>query len=237
MARIKFSSIGITNIVGKAGGSVYSTNKGGAYFKNFVKPSNPKTAAQQNVRAVFGAIAAAWRTLTDAQRKGWQEASTNFPYIDVFGDNKNLSGAGLHQKLNGNLSAANLLLIADAPAVNGVSSILAAPEETYSLSSDTWELDFNLNAKMPIAGAVIVEATSKVSHGISNFSGRYRSIFTSLVAANAETISLTPADIAQAYIDNFGKPVLGANIGYRARVVNENGETSPWFYSKMIVKA
>lgn len=237
MARIKFSSIGITNIVGKAGGSVYSTNKGGAYFKNFVKPSNPKTMAQQSVRAIFGAIAAAWRLLTDAQRKGWDKASLDFPYIDVFGDKKHLSGAGLHQKLNGNLSAAGLDMITDAPGIVGVSSVLSTTANTFSIGANTWGLDLELNAPMPIDGGFIVEATSKVSNGISNFSGRYRSIFTGKLSVSDTSITPIPTTLATAYTSQFGVPVLGANIGVRVRVVNENGETSPWFYAKMAIVA
>lgn len=237
MARIKFSSIGITNIVGKAGGSVYSTNKGGAYFKNFVKPSNPKTMAQQSVRALFGAIAAAWRLLDDSQRKSWDGASSNFPYKDVFGDSKKLSGAGLHQQLNGNLSAAGLALISDAPPVEGVSSILDAINNEYDLATNDWLLQLPLNAEMPVAGGFIVEATAKVSNGISNYSGRYRSIFTGALTASATQISPTPADLGQAYKAAFGEPTLGANIGVRVRVVNKNGETSPWFYTRMGIKA
>lgn len=237
MARIKFSSIGITNIVGKAGGSVYSTNKGGAYFKNFVKPSNPKTIAQQSVRALFGAIAAAWRLLTDAQRKGWDKASLDFPYIDVFGDTKHLSGAGLHQKLNGNLSAAGLDMIANAPGVVGVSSVLDATTNAFSIAASTWGFELALNAAMPIDGGFIVEATSKVSNGISNYSGRYRSIFTGKISVADNKIEPVAATLGAAYAAAFGAPTLGANIGVRVRVVNENGETSPWFYTRMGIVA
>lgn len=237
MARIKFSSIGITNIVGKAGGSVYSTNKGGAYFKNFVKPSNPKTMAQQTVRAIFGAIAAGWRLLDDSQRKSWAEASANFPYKDVFGDSKQLSGAGLHQQLNGNLSAAGLDLITDAPPVMGVSSVLDVTANAYSVGDREWDLKLALNAEMPVDGGFIVEATVKVSNGISNYSGRYRSIFTGALATSATAIIVTPGDLGAAYKNAFGEPTLGANIGYRVRVVNKNGETSPWFYSRMGIVA
>lgn len=235
MARIKFSSIGITNIVGKAGGSVYSTNKGGAYFKNFVKPSNPKTSAQQSVRAIFGAIASSWRLLTDPQRKGWEEASKEFPYKDVFGDTKQLSGAGLHQKLNGNLASANLSLLNDAPAVEGVSSIIGEAQNSYSVQDDKWLFKLDLNAIMPVAGAYVIEATAKVSNGISNFSGRYRSIYTGALSASADEIVPVSGDLTEAYSNMFGKPVLGANIGVRVRVVNKNGETSPWYYTKMVI--
>lgn len=237
MARIKFSSIGITNIVGKAGGSVYSTNKGGAYFKNFVKPSNPKTQAQQAVRAMFGAIAAAWRLLTDDQRKGWDKASVDFPYKDVFGDNKTLSGAGLHQKLNGNLTAANLPLITDAPQITGTPSVLDISQNSYSVATDAYTLKADFNTTMPVAGGYIIEGTAKVSKGISNFSGRYRSIFTGALASGDAGAAPVALDLGAAYISVFGKPVLGANIGIRTRIVNVNGEASPWFYTKMEIVA
>lgn len=233
MARIKLSSIGITNLVGKAGGSVYSTNKGGAYFKNFVKPSNPRTAAQQLKRSIFGSIASTWRTLTDPQRSNWNQTSNDFPYKDVFGDTKHLSGFGLHQQINSNLMAADLPTTIKPPNVVGVSAIIEETNNAFDIAVPEWVLDFNLTGAMPQAGAIIVEATNQVSKGIANFSGRYRIVYTEAIAAAATTVSLDAVKLAPGYADVFGLPEAKANVGYRVRIVGENGETTGYFYGKM----
>src|SRR5690606_20012435 len=114
--------------------------------------------------------------------------------------------------------------------VMGVSSVLDVTDNAYSVATNAWGLKLSLNAEMPIDGGFIVEATAKVSNGISNYSGRYRSIFTGALVATATEIGPTPATLGAAYKAAFGEPTLGANIGFRVRVVNKNGETSPWFY-------
>lgn len=58
---------------GSLGGLVGSNARGGVkYYRARVRPSNPRTGAQTNVRATLSGIAAAWRnTLTNAQRAAW----------------------------------------------------------------------------------------------------------------------------------------------------------------------
>ena len=55
MAKIKFGMM-MTDARGKLGGQVFSKNKGGAYVRTKVTPSNPQTIAQTTRRALFAAI-------------------------------------------------------------------------------------------------------------------------------------------------------------------------------------
>jgi len=64
---------------GKLGGAVYSRNKSGAYIRNYVKPTNANTKAQQSARANFAGAASGFGTLGETKRQGWNEfAITNF---------------------------------------------------------------------------------------------------------------------------------------------------------------
>ena len=105
MLLIKWSGIGITEARGRAGGTIFSKNKGGHYAKNFTNPNNPQSPAQQAVRGIFGDLSQAWRQLTQVQRDAWDEAAPTFPVINKLGEVIFLSGQGLHMQLNLNLEA------------------------------------------------------------------------------------------------------------------------------------
>lgn len=229
MAKIKFSSIGITSILGKAGGSVYSRNKGGSYFKNFVMPSNPRTIAQQTVRALFGAIAQAWRSLTAAQREAWNQGAVNFPYQDAFGDSKTLTGSQLHQKLNLNLGGSGQSSISDIPSPKSVPAVIDFANATANID----DLEFTVNGDLSIASigssVAILEATPPQSAGVSNFGSKYRQIALDTIA-NAETVfSFDETTTYAAYVAKFGTPNVGDNISARVKVVADNGEVSTYF--------
>ena len=46
----------------------------------------------QNVRNRLSTNSQAWRGLTEAQRQGWIDAAINFPFTDIYGNTKILSG-------------------------------------------------------------------------------------------------------------------------------------------------
>lgn len=64
--KLKFGAI-VVDGRGKIGGHVASKNGAGAYLRTKVTPTNPQTARQSFVRALFAAITAAWSGLTASQ--------------------------------------------------------------------------------------------------------------------------------------------------------------------------
>lgn len=224
MARIKFSAIGITNIIGKAGGTIFSRNRGGAYVKNFVKPSNPQTARQQAVRGLFGMLSTMWRALLPDYQAAWNAASINYPVLNKFGDTVFLSGKALFQKLNGNLSNAGGVLL-DFPLLPvGAVAPKAVPapiiEETGGiLGSLSVQVDFTDT----VSGRVVYEATRPMNAGKSAQNSDYRLIKTAAIAAaNTQT-----TDIAVAYTAQFGSAAeAGSFIHVRAFLVVPTGEAS-----------
>ena len=60
---------------GKRGNVVYQRARHGQISYAYHVPANPRTPAQQRIRGVFGAVAARWRTLTEAQRQLWCDAA------------------------------------------------------------------------------------------------------------------------------------------------------------------
>lgn len=249
MALIKLSSVGITAISGKAGGSVYSRNRGGEYFKNFVMPTNTITQARQAVRAIFGSLASAWRTLTQSQRNSWIEQAPNYLRTNAFGDKKQLQPNALFVGQNTNLINAGLPQITEIPAPQGTNGVVAKQAGQFDLGggSALWDFEFNVEGQNSLLGNChyVLEATPPHNQSRKNVQNEYR------VLAKTTDLSGTPfsgatftqndffndsAESAQAYADKFGMPEEGNVVSYRIKAVNPaTGEVSSYFYADEVV--
>lgn len=234
MARIKFSAIGITNIIGKAGGTVFSRNRGGAYIKNFVMPSNPTSPRQMYVRALFAMLSSGWRALSQDVRNAWDAARENYPTTNVFGDTLILSGKALYQKLNGNLINAGMTqLTLPLEPKGAIPPIGVTDPEVNSvlgvLQTVTTELDFSEN----VTGVVVIDATRPMSPGRSAQPTDFRRIVAVSVTAT-DTVSKSMVDEYVLVHGEAGE--VGSVIHFRASLVVQTGEMSaPFIYSTSVV--
>lgn len=103
MAKIKLSAIGITNISGKSGGSVFAHNKNGNYVRRLGIATQPQTAKQTLARSIFGVISRMWGGLTQEQREAWKQFGAEHPKTDQFGDSRPLTGRQAFISVNSNL--------------------------------------------------------------------------------------------------------------------------------------
>lgn len=108
MAKIKLSAIGITNISGKSGGSVFAHNKNGNYVRRLGVATQPQTTKQTLVRNLFGVISRMWGELTEAEREAWKSWGTAYPKTDQFGDSRPLTGRQAFISVNSNLQSVGL---------------------------------------------------------------------------------------------------------------------------------
>lgn len=107
MPKIRLSALAV-DMKGKAGGSVFSRNAGGVYFRNNKTGGGKKSAAWDKQKANLSAISRAWKSLTAAQQDEWSAAAAEYPTRTVWGDTRQPSGYELYSRLNGVLKAANL---------------------------------------------------------------------------------------------------------------------------------
>lgn len=249
-ALIKMSSVGITAVSGKAGGSVFSRNRGGEYFKNFVMPTNTITAARQAVRAIFGSLSSAWRTLTQTQRNSWIEQAPNYLRTNVFGDQKQLQPNALFVGQNTNLLNAGLDLIETIPAPEGANGIVASDGSLFDLAGGTpaWDFQFDLEATNSEAGEnhYVLEAAPPHGQSKKNVQNQYRVLAkTTDISATAPQDELinqsdffTDAPTAASdYIAQFGAPLEGDEISFRIKAINPaTGEVSSYWYENTIVQ-
>lgn len=218
MAKVKFSAL-ISGMSGKLNGSVFAKNRGGAYIRNKVTPSNPSTSYQISVRAILADLAAAFRTLGQASIAAWNGAVSQWATTDVFGDLKNPSGINLYVRLNANIAKVGGTAITVPPAPLGTDLVLL-DGVTADVSDSEILLDSPSNA-VPAGHALLIEATPCMSAGISNANGKFRQIHT--IAAGQDP----NADIFVQWSDKFGALVAGQKLFVRVSTVRlATGEQS-----------
>ena len=75
--KLKFGAI-VTDGRGKIGGHVMSKNRGGAYMRTKVTPSNPRSTAQTTVRSHLTTLSQGWRGLSATAIAAWNSAVSSF---------------------------------------------------------------------------------------------------------------------------------------------------------------
>jgi hypothetical protein len=211
MAKILMTAI-VADIRNKLNGSVFSKNRYGAYVRTKVTPVNPQTTSQQNARNILSTNAQAWRGLTEAERQGWVSAGASFPFTDIFGNSKQLSGSALYSKLNNNLLHAGEAPISAAPSPVAIPDLggitITAAEAVPALSM------VMATTPVPAGFSLMVFATPNIGAGRSFVKNQFR--FISAVAAAAAS----PVNLLAAYQAVFGNPVAGQKIFVKAFYVS-----------------
>lgn len=229
MAKIKFGAM-MVDARGKLGGHVFSKNRGGAYLRTKVTPSNPQTEDQVAQRALLATFSQAWKGLTEAQRTAWNGAVGQYATTNVFGDTVNPTGATLHTKLNINVALAGGSAILVPPLPVGIASP-AGVSVTATVTGSAVEIDWTSGA-VPAGVTRIVEATPQMSPGIYNANNRFR-VITTLAPATA-----TGEDVGAEYVAKFGALVAGQKLFIRIKDINTTtGEVSQSLVAETIVVA
>lgn len=229
MAKIKFGAM-MVDARGKLGGHVFSKNRGGAYLRTKVTPSNPQTEAQVEQRSLLASASQAWKALTEAQRQSWNGAVSGYATTNIFGDIVNPSGATLHTRVNINVALAGGTALLVPPTPVGVSAVAG-----FSVVADVSDSEVELTwsgGVVPVGVVRIVEATPQMSAGIYNANNKFRQI-ASLAAATA-----TGVNVHTQYTAKFGALVAGKKMFVRVKdIVIATGEVSQVVMSQTIVIA
>lgn len=222
MAKIKWSGIGIVDGRGKLNGTVLSKNRGGAYARVKVTPSNPRSTAQMFVRSNLAFLAQKWKTLTQSQRNAWAGAVSNYTRTDVFGDVKTPTGYGLFMRINTALRDASTELFFNVPAptmeVAGVSSVDGVEGQNENPGSISVSFDETATGN----GYLLIDASPPLSQGVSSAGSRYKRIANEEVLDFSEPYAM--ADFADKYADVFGSISVGQKIFVRVTVMMPNGQ-------------
>jgi hypothetical protein len=85
---------------GRKGSVVYLDTRHGKVARQYVRPANPRTPAQEAHRHNVRAVSARWRTLTPVQRGAWGVAAAKNDFADETGRRVRLNGYNFFVSLN-----------------------------------------------------------------------------------------------------------------------------------------
>lgn len=212
MASIKFGNV-VVDMRGKISGNVYSKNKGGAYSRVRVVPSNPQSSAQMAVRADFTYLSQAYRGLSATERQSWIAAVGNYARINRVGDKHNLSGNSLYVSLNKNLADVGIAANATAPEPESVDTVAVS---TAVADNSSNSVVITLGGAVPANTSLKVFTTGTLSAGIASPGTKLRQI-ASFAASHAAALTLTTD-----YNNKYGVVgAAGSKIFYKIVPVNE----------------
>lgn len=191
---------------GSLAGTTSSRNRFGQYRRSRAIPVNPNSAFQGTVRARLSANAATWRTLTAAQRAGWNDLANGFTRTNSLGATYNMTGFMCYCSCNNNQAAAGNAALADAPALVTPATPLTA---VITLTAAAFSIAYT---PTPLgAGARLFTYTSLQRSPGRAFEGDFRLLAQSAAAA------ASPANVYAAYVARFGVPVVGNRIFVQLR--------------------
>jgi hypothetical protein len=213
--KAKFGAI-VVDGRGKIGGHVFSKNRGGAYMRTKVTPSNPNTVAQSKARGIFSSLSQAWSGLTNEQRLAWNNSVSDWSKTDIFGDIKNPSGLNLYVKVNTNLLNVDRVILSVPPVKVEVPSNTVA-DATYVIA--TGVLTINIDGIDADGTSTIIRATKSLSQGVSYVKNELRVI-------DVDSPVLGVITTTGSYADKFGVILAGANVYASIQYVTDSGQKS-----------
>ncbi len=197
----------VAAISGSIGGTVYSRNRGGAYIRNRAIPTDPNTAAQQNVRAILATQSQGWADLTATQRASWKLWASQNPIVNALGNAITMSGHQAYIKLNARLDFDDQTLLTVPPIVNAPLAL-----DTLVVDGDEGAGDVDITyTATPLAATVKlwIDAAVVNSAGVTYVRNLYRNI---VISAAAQA---SPLDIEAAVETKFGPLIVGQTLHVR----------------------
>jgi hypothetical protein len=208
---------------GSIGGVTSARNRFGQYKRARSSPVNRNTTYQGIVRARLGINSAAWRTLTEAQRAGWNSLGSGQSRTDFLGQTYTQQGNQMYASVNNNRAAVGLAPVADAPAI---ATPVALATVTVTLTAIAFSIAYTAT---PLAAAtyLMVFASPQRSPG-RNFEGDLRLIKVGGAAG------ASPLAVLTEYTARFGVPIVGQKI-FLALVTTTLGfESAPFTMSQLV---
>lgn len=214
MAKIVFGG-GVASASGKIGGTVYSRNKGGAYSRTWVMPTNPQTTKQSQQRNLLALKSAAWRSLDTNQRDAWQTWANDNPILDRLGNSIVLSGAQAYIKININRTqAGDSATQTDTPSTAIFDADIIDIASTLTIAIGTTRFRIPLSSGAAAGQILFNHASAPVSAGVSNTNSAMRLINVYTLDGTDESNGYY--DIYTDYIDYLG--TLTGKAGFRINV-------------------
>ena len=202
---------------GKRGLTVSMGGRYGQVSRALVIPSNPRTAAQLNVRQLMSTQAAAWRALTQAQRAAWIAAAALDKSRSRLGQSGPLTGSQLFVKVNVNLTLFGQAAV-NMPPAQPVFPALAP--QNLVITNAGGVIAIKLTCPADPGENTIVRAAAPQSAGRQ-------------VCNDFRILGVCPApvlgssDVTALYSARFGAPAVGSKVFVRCNQFVDGYEDLP----------
>lgn len=138
-----FKSPVFSQASGSIAGIVYSRNAGGMYTRARAMPTNPNTAAQQEVRAAMTAGVNIWTSvLDDSQRELWNTYAFNTPTLNRLGEPTHKTGQQMFLRWYVSRIQAGLPFNTNAPTVFNLGDFTNITVSASSGAANTFSITF-----------------------------------------------------------------------------------------------
>lgn len=211
-----------TGIGGKLGNVVGTMNKSGMCLREWVVPSNPKSARQTAVRATLTALAGAWsETLTSDQRLGWAVYAATLSFTSKLGTAYTISGFDAYVMCNGARMVASLSRVDVPPAIGGFASY-TPPTLAFNATANTVGVTFtNTDDWAGEVGGAMIGRISPVgfAKGITFYEGPFQYL-------NKIAGAVSPPSSPATWTVSAPDIVVGTQYAVALRVVRADGRVS-----------
>lgn len=189
---------------GTSGGIVLWTSSGAGYARQFVIPGNPQTSKQTGMRALFSAVATAFKSLNAAEKTLWEERAGLITQTNPVGGEFNLQAMGYYQRVN-------IYRLMNAQAVDDAAPIPSTPATPDSINSATingTDIEVSVTHQLEGTGAFLyVRLTKPLPSSTRNARQTDLRTITETFAESIIDVAASPQTIALP-MDEF---VLAAN--------------------------
>ncbi len=168
---------------GSIGGITASHNKGGAYFRSRVIPTDPASPFQGIVRQSLGNLAARWSgLLSQSARDAWDLYAANVPLLNPLGESINVTGLNMFQRSNVPRQQNGLPRVDVAPSIFNLGDFTAPTVVSFTsptalsltfTEADDWVSEDD--------AAMLIYGSRAQNASINFFKGPYRAYVTQLL--------------------------------------------------------
>jgi hypothetical protein len=229
---MKYLSALISQGSASIGGATFSKNRGGNYIRKRVAPVQPRSSAQQAVRATLSALSGQWKGLGAAVIAAWSALASTITLKDSLGNSYTPTGNQLFVGCNATLTACAEPVVTAAPAGTPAFPDMLPIAVTATAGTPSLAITTSL-AAAPTGYLFLIRATPQGSAGIAFFgTSKYRIIghFAASMFASINALS--------AYNTRFGALVAGSKLSVRVTLVQiSSGFESMYAEATIVVAA
>jgi hypothetical protein len=211
---IYVNSIFTPDQTGRLGGVVFGKNKYGYYIKTFKPPTNPRTDAQQNIRAYFAAASREWASMNSEQINEWNSIASTIQYVKK-GVSYSLTGFNLFVKLNRDLQTIGGSFYKDITR-SGLLTPADMADSFVQVKTTPGSEDIKLNIPATLASGV--KAAIYASPVLK--SSRKPNWNSLRVIGTIDSTFVPGSSIKSMYTDMFPMPATGDTVAFCVMPVN-----------------